>query len=281
MAKKQPPLKSEFSRAMRLMEGGHYRRALLQLEKLLPQAPTDPELGELVYLAMADAWLNLRQPGQTIQSALAALGLNPTSERAYYFLGFAHSRNAHWEQAIAALRQAVALNPTEAEYYRSLGWALYAQGQAKAEGQALLEKALTLAPTYLPILTDLAMLHAQEEQFEQALIYARRASELNPTDPLTQDVLAKIIHFKREFERLSKKRPQAKAPAKPKTEAEWRELIAVSDDYRQLIQLWIDLHPTDDIDVLNASLQKLNDLWNSTPRPELGGLSPKEMEQRK
>jgi hypothetical protein len=122
------------------------------------------------------------------------------------------------------------------------------------------------------------MLHGQAEEFDQALIYARRAVELAPGDARAREVLAGLTHFKKEFERLSKQRKKAtKPPAKPTTEAEWRALIATTDDFNQVIQLWLDLHPAQDIDEANASLKVLNDLWNSTPRPELGGRSPNQM----
>lgn len=63
----------------------------------------------------------------------------------------------------------------------------------------------------------------------------------------------------------------------PSTGAEWRELIATADDFKQVIQLWLDLHPAQDLNEVNASLRQLNELCNSTPRPELGGRSPNEM----
>lgn len=268
---------TQFQRALHSLERGQYRQALRQFERLLPLAQDDPATQEQIHLAMADASLSLRDLPQAIRQATAALDLNPASERGHYLLGFAYSAQNNWELAIPALRHAVQLNPAEAEYYRALGWALFSQGQAKAEGLALLEQALHMAPTHLPILTDLAMLHGQEQRFDQALIYARRAVELAPSDPLAREVLAGLSQFKREFERLGGQKRTPQLPIRPTTEAEWRALIAAATDFKEVVQIWFDLHPAQDLAEANASLRLLNDLWNSTPRPELGGRSPNQM----
>jgi tetratricopeptide (TPR) repeat protein len=267
---------TRLKRAYRSLERGQYKSALQQFEKLLPQAQADPTLTEQIYLAMADACLSLRDLPHAISYTETAIELNPENEQAYYLLGFAHSVNQDWDQAVEVLGQAIALNPDEAEYYRAQGWALFNQDPAGQEGLDLLEKALHMAPTHLPTLTDLAMLYSQKQDFERALIYARRAAELAPSDPRAQEVLQGVTYFKQEFERLGRQ-TASKPPAKPKTEAEWRELIAVTGDHNQMLQLWIELHPAKNIDDLNISLQDFNELWNSTPRPELGGRSPNQM----
>jgi tetratricopeptide (TPR) repeat protein len=269
--------KAKLDHALRTLGRGQYKPALRQLEKLLPLVQADSALSEQVHLAMADAYLNLRELPSAIRHAETAIELNSESYWGYYLLGFSYSVNENWPQAVSALRQAMALKPDEVEYYRSLGWALYNQGEAKQEGQELLEKALSMAPTHIPILTDLAVLHSQEQRFDQAVIFARRAVELAPSDPMARKVLANLSYVKQEFERLGGQSASKKLPSKPSTEAEWRELIAGSGDFNQVMQLWFDLHPAKDIDEINASLQQFNELWNSTPRPELGGRSPNEM----
>ncbi len=272
---------SQLKRALHALERGQYQLALRQLERLLPLTQGDPALQEQVYLGMADALLNLRDLPPAIRQAQAAINLNPASERGYYLLGFTYSVQNNWAQAIPPLRRALELNPENAEYYRSLGWAVFNEGQAKAEGQTLLEQALQMAPTEVSILTDLAMVHAQEQRFDQALVYARRAVELAPNYPLAREVLTNLSHFKREFERLGGQPPSRKLPTRPTTEAEWREVIAATDDFDHLIKLWLELHPAKDLAEINASMRVLNDLWNSTPRPELGGRSPNQMMGRK
>ena len=279
MAKKRSASpKTQLKRALRALEKGQTQRALRQLERLLPQVRGDPGLAEEVHRAIADASLSLRELPQTIRHAEAALALNAENDQAYYLLGFAHSVNQNWPEAIAALRQAQSLDPDNPEYTRSLGWALSYQGDDQ-EGLMLLEQALEMAPTYVPTLTDLAMLYGSEGRYEQALIYARRAAQLAPSDQMVQDVLARLTHFQGEYERLGGP-PTSKAPERPSTEAEWREAIAATDDINELMQLWVELHPADDLDGLNASLVEFNALWNSTPRPELGGRSPNDMMDR-
>jgi len=278
MAKRKRTMdpEAQFQRAFRMLARGQHRQARQQLEQLLPLAQDHPTLQQ-IHLALADACLSLRDLPAAIDHAAKVLELNPDNYYAHYFLGFAYSLQSDWTQAIPPLRRAMELNPKDPEYYRALGWALYNQAETKEEGQALLEQALHLAPAHVPTLTDLAMLHGQEQRFDQALLFARRAVQLAPSDPMAQNVLAGLSHFKQEFERLGGQPPGPKPPARPATEAEWRELIAATDEFNQLVQLWLDLHPVKDIDEANASLRELNELWNSTPRQELGGRSPNQM----
>lgn len=99
-------------------------------------------------------------------------------------------------------------------------------------------------------------------------------AELAPDDPRAQEVFAVLSHFQSEYERLAGLRQE---PVRPGTEAEWRELIAATGSFQDLIQLWFELYPAEDLAEANRSLQKLQELWNSTPWPELGGHSPNEM----
>lgn len=269
---------TQFQRAVYALQRGQYQQALRRLERLLAVAPDDPVWQEQVHLVMADAYLSLRDLDRAVQYATRAIELNPDSERGYYLLGFTYSIQNDWAQAVPALRRAFESDPEEPEYHRALGWALYNQGETK-EGQRLLEKALHLDPTQVTILTDLAMLKGQEQSFDEAIHYARRAAQLAPSDPMVQEILASLTHFKREFERLGGQ-AGSQPPAKPQTEAEWREVIAATDNFNQVVQLWFDTHPAKDIDEANASLNELRELWNSTPRPELGGRSPNEMMNR-
>jgi tetratricopeptide (TPR) repeat protein len=265
---------SQLKRAFSALERGQHRQALRQLERVLPQVEDDQSLAEQAHLAMSDACLSLRELPQAINHALVAVDLNPNSDQAYYMLGFAQSVNQSWELAVEALQRAMELDPDNVEYYRALGWALFNRGDL-VRGQSLLEQALEKAPTYIPVLTDLAMLHAKQERYDQAVTYARRAVELAPGDTRTQEVFAVLSHFKSEFERLGgKTKPKQ---ARPTTEAEWRELIARTDNFNELVQLWFELHPAEDLNALNADLQHLQELWNSTPRAELGGRTPNEM----
>ena len=265
---------SQFEQAVSALQQGRFRQAQRQLEQLLPQVEAYPAQVEQVHLALADACLSLRELPQAIDHAGAALELNPDNDQAHYVLGFAYSTREEWDQAVAALQQAAELAPENAEYCRSLGWAIFNQGDA-AWGQSLLEQALEKAPTHIPILTDLAMLHARAERFDQAVIYARRAAELDPGDPRAQEVFAVLSHFQSENERLGGSSQQE--PVRPTTEAEWRELIAATGSFQDLVPLWFEQHPAKDLDEANRSLQTLQELWNSTPRPELGGRSPNDM----
>lgn len=268
---------AQFEEALRLLKRGKYQPALRQLKKLLPLTADNPALAEQVHLVMADISLSLRQLSQTIRHAETVIELNAENYRAYYLLGFAYSVQADWEQSISALQQALRMAPADesAEYHRALGWSMFNRNPESGEGLKHLEKALQTAPMHTPILTDLAMAYAQKQDFDKALVYARQVVQIDPADAQAREMVDTLTHFRSEYKRLGGKR--AKRKKRPSTEAEWRKLIAETDNPNELVQLWLDIYPAKDINDANESIAKLMALWNSTPRPELGGRSPDEM----
>lgn len=60
----------------------------------------------------------------------------------------------------------------------------------------------------------------------------------------------------------------------PQTEDEWRAFIAEAESPMQVLNVWFEQSPPADLDEANEVTQYLMTLWNTTPRPELGGRSP-------
>lgn len=89
---------------------------------------------------------------------------------------------------------AVAREPDNGEYLRGLGWSLYESGNA-AKGLVSLEKANRLAPDNANILTDLAVAYLSSVNIDKAREYAERAVRMDPTNPVAQDVLKKVLGF--------------------------------------------------------------------------------------
>jgi len=193
---------------------------------------------------MADAGLSLRQLSQTIRHAATAVELNAKSHQAYYLLGFAYSVQENWEQSISALQQALRLAPADesAECHRALGWSLFNRNPESGEGLKHLEKAMRIAPTHTPTLTDLAMVYAYKQDVEKALVYVRRVLQLDPADAQAREMVDVLTRFQNEAGQAGGgKRPKRKK--RPLTEAEWRKLIAETDSPNELVPLWLEKSP--------------------------------------
>lgn len=63
----------------------------------------------------------------------------------------------------------------------------------------------------------------------------------------------------------------------PQTEDEWRAFIAEADSPTQVISAWFEQNPPADIDQANEIANYVMALWNTTPRPELGGRAPNQV----
>jgi|GEM_PF-3472254 len=60
----------------------------------------------------------------------------------------------------------------------------------------------------------------------------------------------------------------------PRTEAEWRAFIAEAESPLQVMSAWFDQYQPTSIQEINEVAQYIQALWNTTPRPELGGRTP-------
>ena len=84
-----------------------------------------------------------------MQQAVAHVGksaeLDPRSDQAWYGLGACRTRLRQYDDAIAALRNAVARQPDDAHYHAALGELLIYRGTT-AEGRTQLERALQIDP---------------------------------------------------------------------------------------------------------------------------------------
>lgn len=285
-----PDIEKLFTQAQVQKESGNYREAIYLYQRILAKAKSNPLACELAYARLGDIYLTVRDL-QTAEKHLKwAIRFNDQEPYYHYLLGFTYSVGTHWDKAISELRLVVAQAPDNGEYLRALGWALFQHGEIE-EGKNVLIQALRLDPTNAYTLTDLAMLHTSQHEYDQSLIYARRATELAPNVPLVKDALDTVKFFKAEFERLAKKeagkakpkggRTFSKKEPKPRTEEEWRAFISTASSPLEVVNLWFKLNPPSNVEEAQTETHRIMELWNTTPRPELGGLSPNEIAKRK
>ena len=119
-----------------------------------------------------------------------ALALDPDLGDAHHSLGLLLAEDGRFEAAAAALERASALLPENARIHYNRGLALQRLDRRGAAEAAFL-RADSLAPDTPDYLTALAILHAQEGRWAEALPWAERAAALGG-DPGARDLLDRI-----------------------------------------------------------------------------------------
>ena len=121
-----------------------------------------------------------------------AIDLNPVDDRFHLGLGEGLGLSGNYEQALIAIQEAIRLNPTHAKAYHMLG------GQYKQTGDmdravAAYQKALDLEPGDTSVLNSLAVVYANQKQFEQARQILENLAKERPDEPDYQVNLGNIL----------------------------------------------------------------------------------------
>ena len=178
--------------ADRLKAEGKHRQAIQLCEQILAEeplhVPTLEEIGDN-YISLHDA----EKAGKALQRALE---LNPESANACYLLGFLYSCVHEWRHSIEYLEKADALRANHPEVLRCLGWSLFQSGDV-ARGTVILERARTLEPEDVYILTDLGVCYLSEQKVEEARQAFDRVLTLDPDNEKARECLEIIENFGR------------------------------------------------------------------------------------
>lgn len=130
--------------------------------------------------------------------------MDPANSEAYYFLGEALCKQGKFRESLDCLTQANKLLPNNPRIIHLLGWVIFMNGDGEL-GRKLMKKALEQIPDDVQILCDLAVLETGQENGEKAKEYATRAYEIDPGNPLTQEVFRAVTSFYTARKRLNKK----------------------------------------------------------------------------
>jgi tetratricopeptide (TPR) repeat protein len=150
------------------------------------------------FLGEAEQQIVIKEAGLSSEVGLAelerALQLDPHSALANTFMGLYWERQQDFTQANTSLDQAIAITPEDPYLYTEQGNILSKAGDLPA-AQAAYEKAIQLAPKealFYRLLAEFA-LENQIQIHELALPRARQAVMLNPDDPASLDLMAKVM----------------------------------------------------------------------------------------
>lgn len=122
---------------------------------------------------------------------LRAIGDKPQAEdwQVFYNRGIAYERTDRWPEAEADFKTALELRPDQPLVLNYLGYSWIDKGLNLKEGMALIEKAVSLAPTDGYIVDSLGWAHYKLGEYEQAVEELERAVSLMPSDPTINDHL--------------------------------------------------------------------------------------------
>ena len=179
-----PEILERLERAEQLKIDGKHKEALVILEELLLDDPENVSALEEV----ADNYLSLEEYERAETAAKQAVAVDAGSYTGYYILGFLHSREDSWDDAVEHLRKANSLKSNNAEILRCLGWALFHAGN-RAQGIVTLERALNLDQDSALTLCDLGVAYLEARNFIKSRTLFERALDLEPGNQRAKECL--------------------------------------------------------------------------------------------
>ena len=263
-------MSTEIKTALKRFELGWPEEALALLDQAQQQAQS-PAARQALAVEEAKLYLALRRADETVQALSPFAG--PDAQLTY-LRGLAYRQLGRWPLAVAAFESADQLAPDDPAVLANLGWCLHQHGQ-RNRGRAILERALRLDLGRLPSALDLALLYADLGRYQAAAACAQRAFFISAGSPLAQEILEWVTEL-----RASRGGPKPRRPAPPRTDRDWRQLIAEAEKPLDLMQLAIDRFKPQTERELNQLAERMMGWWNTTPRPELGGLTPDQVMQQ-
>jgi predicted Zn-dependent protease len=195
-----PHILERLEQAESLKLAGKYREAIVLLEELLLEDPSNVAALEEV----ADNELSLERYPRAETAARQAIALDASSYTGRYILGFIRSQEGQWEDALSELKEANRLKPNNPEILRCLGWVLFNLGQ-RPQGVVTLERALNLDADNTLTLCDLGVAYLELKNFGKAKALFRRALDLEPENLRAKKCIAAAERFEKEVKEKARK----------------------------------------------------------------------------
>jgi tetratricopeptide (TPR) repeat protein len=143
------------------------------------------------YINLSDLYRAQDLDDQAVKILGEGIAARPDEAALHHSLGLAFVRQGDSAGALTALEKAVMLAPGTARYAYVFGVALNSTGQAQA-GVAVLEKAHTRHPLDRDILLALATINRDLGRMADAVTWAEKLVELNPSETGAQQLLRSL-----------------------------------------------------------------------------------------
>jgi putative PEP-CTERM system TPR-repeat lipoprotein len=145
------------------MQARKFDQAIVYFEKAIALAPKTPAL----YTSLGLSRISAGQQEQGVTDLEKAVALDPKSTQAGTALAQVQLRLKHYDKALAAAQALEQQQPGSAEVQNLKGGIYLAQGN-RANARAAFDKAVSLQPTFLPAVGNLAQLDVQDGKPEAA-----------------------------------------------------------------------------------------------------------------
>jgi Flp pilus assembly protein TadD len=166
-----------------------FDEAVAAAEALAAREPTDFE----ALVALGDLYRGHEQYAQALPYYQRASALRGELGEDDWFLlfvrGICFERLGRWDEAEADLKQALAYRPENPDILNYLGYSWIDRGINLADGRALLEKAVGLAPDDGFILDSLGWAQYRLGEYGEAVDTLEKAVAMEPGDPVLNDHL--------------------------------------------------------------------------------------------
>jgi tetratricopeptide (TPR) repeat protein len=177
-------------RARQLSRLGHEREARTLLEQTVNDYPDADD----AWLQLGKMLLKQKDLPAAEQALRRAADLAPGAHDNVYSLGVALLDRRDLSAATACFRRATELKPDFAPGWYNLGYCLYYEGDANGAIDAF-HTALRYAPNLFEAEFNLARVLIEKGLSAEALVHARHARQLKPTDPEAAQQLDRVLHL--------------------------------------------------------------------------------------
>lgn len=171
-----PEVAQQVAQGLAEQNAGNWQAAL---DCFLKAAALDPTRAP-VYLNIGNAYSRLGNWPAARENYRRAIDVDPAFADAYNNFGLALLATGCEKEAIAAFAKAIEKNPRHSNAYFNLGKMCTARKEFAAAA-SMLQQALAIDPRHAYAWHELGRVHEKCGQLEQAVIFYRRSSELDPT----------------------------------------------------------------------------------------------------
>jgi tetratricopeptide (TPR) repeat protein len=141
----------------------------------------------------------LNENEKAVEKLDAALKLNKRFSLAYSLLGETYQQLQDYEKSAASYEKAIELNPWSFKDYLSLGQ-VYDLTKKPQQALKAYAKASELKPDNLDSLIGAAKSCCEVEDYNNALVYARRAEQLDPNVTGIRKILGDVYTFQKDYD---------------------------------------------------------------------------------
>jgi len=163
-----------------LQEQGSVQEAIEQLQAMIQQHPGNAEFK--YYLAsIHEESGNYDEAENQLKQALDQ---DPDNSRYLFRLGVVYDKHKKKDASIEVMRRVIALDPQNASALNYLGYTYADLGQNLDEAEQLILEALKFKPDDGFITDSLGWVYYKKGDYQKALHYLKKASEIVPEDPV-------------------------------------------------------------------------------------------------